>query len=217
MILNNKIIIAIDGVSASGKGSIAKLLAKEFNLAYLDTGLLYRYVGYKVITNNIDHNDLKAITIIAKQLNLSEIEQKDLHNEEVAKVASIVAKITTVREALLDLQRNFATNTQDHNGAILDGRDIGTVICPNADIKFFITADLKQRAKRRYIQLQNNGQNVDLAKITESISSRDLRDKEINDKAYNNKSYIIIDNTNLNLEQSYDMVKQYVINYLNKK
>lgn len=211
---NSKLIIAIDGVSASGKGSVSKLIAEKLNLVHLETGLLYRAVGYFYLKNNLNQNDLTELENIAFNLNLSNLDKLDLQNEKIAKAASLVAKIPEVRKALLEKQQNFANFVPaNKNGAVLDGRDIGTVICPNADIKFFLTASLEVRAKRRFNQLQNNKEsNAALKEVTKAIKARDISDSNINNLAINNKEYTIIDNSNLSLKETFDLI----INHIKK-
>jgi CMP/dCMP kinase len=158
-------IIAVDGPSAAGKGTLAKALATHFKLHFLDTGSLYRMVGLSVMRGAGDP------VSAARNLNPAEFKDAELRSEEVAQSASKVASIPAVRSALLDVQRDFATQKP---GAVLDGRDIGTVICPKADFKFYVTASVQARATRRFEDLKNSG--VTLEEITEDIRTRDARD-----------------------------------------
>ena len=160
------LVIAIDGTAASGKGTISKKIAQNYSVPHLDTGLLYRFVGYKVL---IGLDPVSA----AKQLNISELETLDLKTLEVSNAASEVAKNSLVRAKLLEFQRSFASQP---GGAVLDGRDIGTVICPNADIKFFISASAEIRAKRRYQELLGLGHSILFNKVLKEIEERDERD-----------------------------------------
>ncbi len=177
-------LIAIDGPAGSGKGTIAKMLAKKFNLVYLDTGKLYRAValqalleaGYNSNSNQteIDINKISKIAIYSsKNLDSNLLNNPNLDGEFIGKFASIVSAIPEVRSNLIEFQRNIAKAPQ---GAVLDGRDIGTIICPNADYKFFITANLEARAKRRYEQLKSNPQ-ITYQKVYDDIFNRDERDK----------------------------------------
>jgi cytidylate kinase len=199
-------LIAIDGPAASGKGTIAKMIAAHFGLEYLDTGRLYRLVGFELMKNKIsviarepelasgergnpekqkDNNwiaskqaprndELRELaTNIAKNLDISNINNEEIETEEVGKAASIVSAIPEVRAALLDLQRRTAKHPK---GAVLDGRDIGTVICPNANFKFFITAKPEIRANRRYLQLKSKNKDVTEQQVLNDIISRDERD-----------------------------------------
>jgi len=162
-------IIAIDGPSASGKGTLAKALAAKLGYAYLDTGSLYRMVGLNVLRKAIDPNDEAACAAIAASLDPSGFVDADLRGELIGGYASKVAVLPKVRAALLKLQRDFATKPP---GAVLDGRDIGTVICPNADFKFYITASADARAMRRHLETPGS----DLLAIKADILARDERD-----------------------------------------
>ncbi len=158
-------IIAVDGPSAAGKGTLAKALAQHFKLHFLDTGSLYRRVGLAHLKRGEDPAEL------ARTLNLTEFSDDALRSETVAQAASKIASIHEVRAALLDFQRNFA---KQKPGAVLDGRDIGTVICPHADFKFYVTASLQARATRRFQELRNSGTNLEL--VTDELRQRDKRD-----------------------------------------
>ena len=160
------LIIAIDGTAASGKGTISKKIAQNYSVPHLDTGLLYRLVGYKVL-QGVDP------VSAASQLLADELEVLDLKTLRVSNAASEVAKNPSVRAHLLAFQRDFASKP---GGAVLDGRDIGTVICPNADIKFFITASPDIRAQRRYKELLGLGHSISFEKVLREIQERDERD-----------------------------------------
>ena len=160
------LIIAIDGTAASGKGTISKKIAQNYSVPHLDTGLLYRLVGYKVL-QGVDP------VSAASQLMADELEVLDLKTLRVSNAASEVAKNPSVRAHLLAFQRDFASKP---GGAVLDGRDIGTVICPNADIKFFITASPDIRAHRRYKELLGLGHSISFEKVLREIQERDERD-----------------------------------------
>ena len=178
-------IIAIDGVSATGKGTLAQRLAQHFNFAFLDTGALYRTVGYRMHHMGLDiHNENQAVHMV-NTLPMQDITvlqaSPSIRTEEVGGFASVVAAMPRVRQALLDVQRQFATHPVDADGtplkgAVLDGRDIGTVICPDADFKLFLTADTKIRAERRLKELQSRGKNVILQDVLEEMKERDKRD-----------------------------------------
>lgn len=170
-------IIAIDGPAASGKGTLARKLADRFNLAYLDTGSLYRAVGLMLLRSGSDPTDAKAACMAARQLDHRLLNDPDLRREDTGHAASIVAAQAGVRTALLAFQRDFATNPPPGKaGAILDGRDIGTVICPNADIKLFVTASDKVRARRRMLELQAKGVATSEEAVLADIQDRDKRD-----------------------------------------
>lgn len=204
-------IIAVDGESASGKGTVSKLLAKEFNLAYLDTGLLYRAVGYWSFKNNFLDNKEQIITI-AKNLKKEDLENEELRSNDVAIMASKIANIAEVRQALLDFQINFANNyPAGYNGSILDGRDIGSNICPNADIKFYVCASLEERANRRYKELLKSDSDASYDNILESLRVRDENDKNRAVGALKKlKEAIEIDNTYLNIQETFDLMCSYV-------
>jgi len=175
----DKIIIAIDGPSASGKGSLAKKLAAHFDYDFLDTGALYRRVALKCLENNVKTDEMDKITAISAQLSQNLNEKYDdnaLRNDKVSEMASIVAKIPDVRANLIDFQRNFAQNAE--KGAVLDGRDIGTVICPDAGIKLFITASAEKRAERRTLELQSRGFDATNPQVLAEMRERDARDAD---------------------------------------
>lgn len=158
--------IAIDGPAAAGKGTISKAVAAHFGYAHLDTGLLYRAVGRKVL----DGVDPVAA---AKALIAEDLDADDLRTPAVAQAASKVAVIPEVRTALVDFQRAFARRD---GGAVLDGRDIGTVICPDAEAKLFVTASAEVRAERRYLELTDKGMNVTRDQVLADVRERDARD-----------------------------------------
>ena len=169
-----KFVVAIDGPAAAGKGTIAKAVAKHFNLPHLDTGLLYRGIGKKALAYSRTSYYPEVAKQLALDLKPSDLNPNELRTPEIAEAASKVAKITEVREVLLDFQRSFAN--QD-GGAVLDGRDIGTVICPDADIKLFVTASAEVRSYRRYKELKNNN-NINLT-ISSAKPPIFWKDKEI--------------------------------------
>lgn len=166
-------IIAVDGPAASGKGTLASGLARHYNLPYLDTGLLYRAVGRAVEQyENSEEFEQRAIAA-AQTLDENDIEPEFLLSPKIGNLASKVAVIGAVRHALFDYQREFAAQA---GGAVLDGRDIGTVIAPEADVKLFIQADSKARMERRARQLEARGQEVDRYALYHQIEERDARD-----------------------------------------
>ena len=166
-------IIAIDGPLASGKGTLAKALAKHYGLPHLDTGALYRATALKLINNGIEpNNEIEAVKA-AQSLDLSLLENPDLRSAKTGVGASVVAAMPEVRKALYDFQVNFANQ---EGGAVLDGRDIGTVICPNADYKFFVVADPRERAERRHKELHEKGEKITLEELVAQIKERDTRD-----------------------------------------
>lgn len=162
-----KFTVAIDGPAAAGKGTISKAVAKQFGFAHLDTGLLYRAVGAVVAETGGDP------ATVAQKLSEADITRDDLRTSVAAQAASQVAVIPEVRAALLDFQRNFAAR---EGGAVLDGRDIGTAICPDADIKIFVTASAEERARRRHAELSGKGDPRSLEETLADVKSRDERD-----------------------------------------
>ena len=173
-------IVTVDGPAGVGKGTLAKRLAATFDFAYMDTGLLYRAVGATLVERGADPGDAAAAVNAARLLRLEDIQESSvLRSEDIGQVASVVATIPEVRGALLAFQRAFANNPpNDATGAILDGRDTGTVVCPHADLKIFLTANISTRARRRLEQLHKAGKNNTYAAVFKHVESRDLRDSK---------------------------------------
>jgi CMP/dCMP kinase len=169
-----RLIIAIDGPAASGKGTLAKRVAAHFGVPYLDTGLLYRAVARDVAAATHSLEDAAAAVAAAKGLDARSLSDPALRGPRAGDAASIVAKIPEVRAALLEYQRDFAR--QEGRGAVLDGRDIGTVVCPDADIKIFVTASDEARARRRHLEHQARGEAIDYDQVLKDLRSRDARD-----------------------------------------
>ncbi len=197
-----RLVIAVDGPAASGKGSLARRLANHFNLGYLDTGGLYRAVGMRVLYANQNPTNVAAAIAASRAINAQDLANPKLRGERIGQAASIVSAMPEVRESLLEYQRNFAASD---GGAVLDGRDIGTVICPDANVKFFITASLDARAKRRHRELQDYGVTVDYQSVYDDLVERDARDatravapmKPANDA-------IVLDTSNLSMNEVYE-------------
>ena len=166
-------VIAIDGPAASGKGTLARRLAEYFHLPHLDTGLLYRATACVLLDNGASLLDEALAERAARGLSLTDFDARRLRSRELGEASSIVASIPAVRAALLDLQRQFATRTE---GAVIDGRDIGTVICPEASVKIFVTASPETRAQRRVIELIAAGETADYTSILSEVKQRDARD-----------------------------------------
>jgi len=167
------VIIAIDGPAASGKGTLARRLAAHYRLPHLDTGLLYRAVGHRLVQAGQPLSDRARAAEAAKSLEVAELSEPALKSQAAGEASSIVSAHPEVRAALFDFQRNFAAAP---GGAVLDGRDIGTVICPDAEVKIFVTASPEVRAHRRYLELKGNGHPVDEAEVLSDIRRRDERD-----------------------------------------
>ena len=174
-------IIAVDGPVAAGKGTLARRLAAALDYAYLDTGSIYRAVAAKILAAGGDPEDAETAAAAARNLAPIDLERDDLRLEKVGQAASQVAAIPAVREALLAFQRGFAARPpQGPNGpragAVLDGRDIGTVVCPDADVKFFLTASVEARAARRHKELIERGEESIYARVLQDLRERDARD-----------------------------------------
>jgi len=215
----NPLIIAVDGPAASGKGTLARRLAEGFGLDYLDTGGLYRAVGMKLIYGNKDPRDVAAAVEAANNIDADDLANPRLRQERIGQAASIVSAYPEVRQALLEFQRSFAEGKPYNNkiahskkGAVLDGRDIGTVVCPDADFKFFITATLYARAKRRHRELQGEGIEVIFDSVLEDLRERDERDEKRAiapmkpaDDAF------LIDTSTLDASQVFDTARQVIL------
>jgi cytidylate kinase len=169
-------VIAIDGPAASGKGTLARRIAQVLGFAHLDTGSLYRVVGLAALKRGDDPSDPQAALHAVQSLDLSLLEDPALRTDETGAAASKVAVIQAVRDALLDFQRNCAAHPPGGQGAVLDGRDIGTVICPDATVKLFVTATPEIRARRRYAELQAQGSPRTEEAVLADIRARDARD-----------------------------------------
>ena len=168
-------IIAIDGPAASGKGTLGRRLAQHYGLGYLDSGALYRGVARDMIEAGADPHDAAAAERAARDLDPGSLDDDRLRQHGVSETASIVARFPGVRAVLLDQQRAFAGRDA---GAVLDGRDIGTVVCPQADVKFFVIASDQERARRRHLELAAGGTEIGYDAILSDIRKRDARDRE---------------------------------------
>ncbi len=194
-------IIAIDGPAASGKGTIARRLAAHFGLPHLDTGLLYRATARGLLDEGSRLDDVEKAVSAARGLALLDFDEERLRGREMGEAASVVASLPQVRAALIDMQRAFAARPQ---GAVLDGRDIGTVIAPEAEVKIFVTASPETRAQRRALELRGRGEKVDYASILEDIKKRDERDSERIDAPLKPaEDAQILDTTDLNIEAAF--------------
>ena len=166
-------IIAVDGPAASGKGTLGKRIAEHYGLNHLDTGLLYRAVAGSLLDRGIALSDKAAATEAARQLDFHQLDEARLRGADAGEAASVISVYAGVRAALLDGQRNFAAQGP---GAVLDGRDIGTVICPVADAKIFVTASPEERAKRRWLELKTTNPELAYETVLADIRRRDERD-----------------------------------------
>lgn len=214
--------IAIDGPGGAGKSSVAKELAAKLGFIYVDTGAMYRSIGLYMLNNGIDIKDKKAVSDnlsnVIVELKYVDGQQRvllcrndvseDIRKPEVSMAASAVSAVPQVRSFLLDLQRNMAQN----NNVIMDGRDIGTVVLPNAQIKLFLTASAEERANRRYKELIANGENVEFDTVLNELKERDYQDshrdiaplKPADDAT-------VIDTTGNNLQQSVKMLMDFIL------
>jgi cytidylate kinase len=194
-------IIAIDGPAASGKGTLARNLARHLGLPYLDTGLLYRATARALMNEGRDLSCKEAAIAAARDLAFTGFDEDLLRGREMAEAASIVAAIPEVRTALVELQRDFARSP---GGAVLDGRDIGTVICPEACPKIFVTASVEARATRRALELSAQGERADYAAVLADIFRRDERDKNrAAAPLVVAKDAIVLDTTTLDAEAAF--------------
>ncbi|MEM6901518.1 MAG: (d)CMP kinase [Pseudomonadota bacterium] len=201
-------VIAIDGTLASGKGTIARRISEAFGLPHMDTGALYRATALSAMRRDVDLSDETAVAGIAAGLDLSGFKDRDLRTASVGQAASMVAALPAVRAALLELQRNFARRPE---GAVLDGRDIGTVICPDADVKLWIDADLAERARRRRVELERSGQSISQAEMVAHLKERDARDRS-REAAPMQKAEdaVLIDTTDLDIDAAVDKARAVV-------
>ena len=197
-----RLTVAIDGPAAAGKGTIARLVAAHFGLAHLDTGLIYRAVGRRVLSG------MDAVEA-AKTLRREDFADAEaLRAPDVARAASEVAAMPEVREALVAFQRAFASR---QGGAVLDGRDIGTVICPDAEVKLFVTATDEVRAGRRYRELRATGHDVTLAEVAADLAARDRRDSaRATAPLTPAKDALLLDTSELSIEQAVAMAMEAV-------
>ena len=216
--MNNNITVAIDGNAASGKGTLAKNLSTYFNYAYLDTGKLYRASALVIKENGIDYNDINKVIELIKPYNFFDLNLNDnaLKSDEIGKLASLISGYKDLRKILLTYQRKFA-QTQHSNklGVILDGRDIGTIVLPEANIKFFVTASIDARTERRWKELISLGQSTIKRHVEKDIRDRDKRDSK---RKYSpliaSQDAILIDTTNLDANEVFLLAKKHIEEYL---
>ncbi len=195
-------IIAIDGPAASGKGTLARRLADHYGLAYLDTGSLYRAVAHGVLSSDGDPANEEDAVASARRLGTYDIDDAELRTSDVSRAASHVAAIPAVRAAILDYQRQFAAKPP---GAVLDGRDIGTIVCPYADVKLFVTASPEARAKRRFLELSASGADVTEGQVLLDLTERDRRDSGRSVAPLTQAADAhLLDTTNLDIEAAFE-------------
>jgi cytidylate kinase len=203
---NTRLLIACDGGAASGKTTAAKLLSKKYNLNFLSSGLLYRYISYRLLSKK-KYNKKKYLTKITKSISLGKLKSKKLFNQNVTLYASKIAKSKFIRILLKKFQKNFA----NQNHVCIEGRDIGTVICPKADIKLFFKCNLKIRAKRRWIEYRKNNSKITINGVEKALKTRDYSD--INRKhspLRASKDSIVIDTSKLSKKQMLTKISKIV-------
>jgi cytidylate kinase len=217
--MTQPLIIAIDGPAASGKGTLARRLARRFGLAHLDTGKLYRAVALAVLEQAGDPADPMTAEKAAQSLDFLRLGDPRLLEEDVARAASLVAAIPAVRAALLEAQRAFAhypppLENAPANGAVLDGRDIGTVVCPDANVKLFVTASVQSRAKRRAEELRQSGAAAIYEAVLQDMRERDARDSERQVAPLGAApDAITLDTTLLDADQAFEQASDLIARY----
>ena len=196
------IVIAIDGLAGSGKGTIAKNISSFYNFPHLDSGILYRSVAYLCHKGGENVFDEKRVLKYAQNLNIEEINVDKLRTEEIDQISSKISSFSSVRESLKIFQLNFKKIHSDKSGIVIDGRDITTVIFPDAEIKFYVTASLKDRANRRFEELVLNNPKIDKKLVIKELQKRDQRDMERSTAPLKiAKDAIVIDTSNLTIEE----------------
>ena len=205
-------IVAVDGPAASGKGTLARRLAAAYGLAHLDTGLLYRAVAKRLLDEGRDPGDAAAAVAAARTLDLASLESEALRSGPVGEAASRVAGIAALRDALLALQRRFARCPPDGAaGAVLDGRDIGTVVCPDADVKLFVTASLEARSRRRHAELVARGEEISPAAVADELRRRDARDRNrAASPLQRAPGAYLLDTSNLSIDSAFAKAKAFI-------
>tara|TARA_B100002052_G_scaffold227072_1_gene209390 strand:+ start:770 stop:1453 length:684 start_codon:yes stop_codon:yes gene_type:complete len=218
---NKKIIIAIDGLSGSGKSSTAKLLAKEMNYKYLDSGAMYRAVTLYIIENSIDYKNLKTLKTILDKIELEFIKDKvsgsyeihlnnknveqNIRSKKVSELVSEISKISIIRKKLVQMQRTIG----DKKGIVMEGRDIGTVVFPKAELKIFMQADLNIRAKRRFNEFEKLGKKISLEEVKSNLIDRDNKDSNREDSPLKvTSNSLILDTTSITLEEQIEFIKK---------
>ena len=216
MKLKRKIKIGIDSPSAAGAGTISKMLAKNYNLLYCDTGKIYRYMAKQIIEKK-PLNKIKFLKKISKKINLKKLNNKNLLTDDVAYTASQIAKDLRVRKLVVKFQKDLAYRPpKKFNGSILDGRDINSKIVKDADFKFYVTESVTERAKRRFKELKKLGKKVTYSKILKNLKRRDLEDRSRRySKLKKTKDSTLINTTNLSIKGSFLKVKKIIDKKLN--
>jgi cytidylate kinase len=210
------IVIAVDGDVAAGKGTLARRLAADLGFAYLDTGTLYRAAAFRLLALGGDPDDPEAAGAAAAAITPEDLASPDLRREDIGQTASRIAALAPVRAALLDFQRDFAARPPEGaRGAILDGRDIGTVVCPDAAVKLYVTASAEVRAGRRLRELQDRGETADFDTVLADLRRRDARDSERKEAPLRAAPDAhLLDTTNLDIEAAFAAAKTIVARVL---
>ena len=203
--------IAIDGLAGSGKGTLALALADKFNLAYFDTGLLYRGLAYIALDEFGEDFTKTNVINIAKSFRVNTLKESNLRSPILGRYASEIGAIPEVRKILIKIQREFKEKSPSNKGIVVDGRDIGTVIFPNANVKLFISASLEERARRRLRDFLTNDENISYDEVIKQLQKRDQRDKERSvAPLVAAKDAHLIDTTNINKEETLEIASSLV-------
>lgn len=210
--MKKSFVVALDGPAASGKGTLGERIAKQYDFAYLDTGSLYRGVAWALLRSGRDPCDVAAAARAAREFSLEQIEGADIRTREVGAAASKVAAMAEVRLALLEFQRRFAARPPGGKaGAVLDGRDIGTVVCPDADVKFFVVATPQTRAHRRWLELRDLKPGLTKEDVFADLAERDARDAARSDAPMTKaEDAELLDTTDLTIEAAFAAARRII-------
>ena len=209
-------IVAIDGAAGTGKGTIAKGISKEFNFSYFDTGIIYRGLALKTISKYGKDFIKKDAISEANIFDINSVNESEIRNPLIDKYSSIIASIPEVRNIVVNIQRNFGEKSKGYKGIVVDGRDIGTVIFPNANLKLFISASLEERAKRRFSDFLDKNEKISYNEVIKQLQKRDQRDKERSvAPLVAAKDAHLIDTTGINIEETLKIVSSLVIKEFN--
>ena len=209
-------IVAIDGAAGTGKGTIAKGISKEFNFSYFDTGIIYRGLALKTISKYGKDFIKKDAISEANIFDINSVNESEIRNPLIDKYSSIIASIPEVRNIVVNIQRNFSKKSKGYKGIVVDGRDIGTIIFPNANLKLFISASLEERAKRRFSDFLDKNEKISYNEVIKQLQKRDQRDKERSvAPLVAAKDAHLIDTTGINIEETLKIVSSLVIKEFN--
>jgi len=205
-------IVAIDGPAGSGKGTLAMGISKKFNFLYFDTGSLYRGLAFLVLDKHGENFTKDDVITLAKNFSANSIDDESLRSPKIGKYSSIIASIPEVRSLLINIQRSFRDENLSQKGIVVDGRDIGTVIFPNANIKFFVSASIEERAKRRLMDFSGRNELISYNEVIKQLQKRDQRDKERSvAPLVAAKDAHLVDTTCINKEEALKIVSSLVI------